>query len=189
MKTIFDSSASARFPGEGAMASSDGIERDRIVAVARSWLGTPYVHQASEKGHGTDCLGLLRGVWRELYGAEPEIAPPYTPDWNERHFARGAEPLLDAARRNLAPVACPRAGDALVFRIVAAGPAKHCGILVDGDRFIHAYAGRAVLESWYSRWWRERLAGAFAFPACARPSAQAHFSSSLHGALTWPSSP
>ena len=136
----------------------------RIIAIARSWTGTPYLHQASAKGHGADCLGLIRGVWRELYGAEPERAPPYTPDWNERHFAGGEEPLLDAARRNLIAVEEAAPGHVLVFRIVAAGPAKHCGVLTEEDRFIHAYAGRSVLESWYSRWWKERLAGAFAFP-------------------------
>ncbi|NCO16648.1 MAG: peptidase, partial [Alphaproteobacteria bacterium] len=44
----------------------------RIVAEARRWIGTPYVHQSSARGAGTDCLGLLRGVWRALYGVEPE---------------------------------------------------------------------------------------------------------------------
>ena len=38
------------------------------VASARGWLGTPYHHQASLKGVGCDCLGLLRGVWREVIG-------------------------------------------------------------------------------------------------------------------------
>lgn len=31
-----------------------------IVAAARGWIGTPYLHQASLKGVGTDCLGLVR---------------------------------------------------------------------------------------------------------------------------------
>ena len=43
---------------------------------ARRWLGTPYRHQASRMGVGCDCLGLVRGVWRSLYGAEPEATPP-----------------------------------------------------------------------------------------------------------------
>jgi len=47
-----------------------------VERIARSWIGTPYVHQASVKGVGCDCLGLLRGVWRELVGAEPEKMPP-----------------------------------------------------------------------------------------------------------------
>ena len=48
-----------------------------IVAIARGWIGTPYVHQASVKGAGCDCLGLLRGVWREVHGEEPEAAPAW----------------------------------------------------------------------------------------------------------------
>jgi NlpC/P60 family putative phage cell wall peptidase len=153
----------ARRAGGGAAPA-----RNDIIAAARSWLGTPYVHQASAKGAGTDCLGLIRGVWRELYGEEPEIPPPYGPDWNERAWARGArqEPLLAAARRHLAPRAIGEEapGDVLVFRVVRDGPAKHCGIMTEEARFIHAYAGRAVVESWLSRWWRERLAGVFVFP-------------------------
>ena len=49
----------------------NAARRARIVATARSWLGTPYHHQASLRGVGCDCLGLVRGVWRELYGDEP----------------------------------------------------------------------------------------------------------------------
>ena len=146
---------------------SDTISRIQIIDAARGWLGTPYVHQASAKGAGCDCLGLIRGVWRELYGAEPEAPPAYTPDWNERHWKSGAEEkLLDAARRNLSERVSNvfEPGDVLVFRVSADGPAKHCGLAVAPDRFIHAYAGRAVIESWLSRWWRERLAGTFIFP-------------------------
>jgi NlpC/P60 family putative phage cell wall peptidase len=32
---------------------------------------------------GCDCLGLIRGVWREIYGDEPEAIPAYSPDWAE----------------------------------------------------------------------------------------------------------
>ena len=55
----------------------------QVVGAARGWIGTPYVHQASVRGAGCDCLGLLRGVWREVIGAEPETPPAYTPDWAE----------------------------------------------------------------------------------------------------------
>ena len=57
--------------------------RSEALAEARTWLATPYRHQASVKGWGCDCLGLVRGVWRQLYGAEPESVPPYRPDWAE----------------------------------------------------------------------------------------------------------
>jgi NlpC/P60 family putative phage cell wall peptidase len=128
------------------------------------------VHQASAKGQGTDCLGLVRGLFRELYGAEPEPPPPYTPDWNERRPSD--EPLLSAARRHLVPVETPpraanaalQPGQVVVFRIVATGPAKHCGVVSDGAHFIHAYAGRAVIESALTRFWTKRIAGVFEFP-------------------------
>ena len=71
----------------------DGAE---IVEKARIWLNTPYLHQASRRGAGCDCLGLLRGVWRDHLGAEPESIPAYTEDWSE---AAGREDLLTAARR------------------------------------------------------------------------------------------
>jgi NlpC/P60 family putative phage cell wall peptidase len=140
------------------------ITRDQIVAAARAWLATPYVHQASAKGAGCDCLGLVRGLYTELCGMAPETPPPYTPDWNERRPCE--EPLLNAARRHLDEVEpfllCP--GQVLIFRIVATGPAKHCGIVSSDNHFIHAYAGRAVVESWLSRWWTTRIAGVFEFP-------------------------
>ncbi|WDI32146.1 NlpC/P60 family protein [Hyphococcus flavus] len=142
---------------------SSTASRIQIVDAARSWLGTPYVHQASAKGAGCDCLGLVRGVWRDLYGAEPERPPAYTPDWNER---RGDETLLAAARRNMTERINKNfePGDVLVFRVDIYGPAKHCGITSSADQFIHAYAGRAVVTSWLNRWWRERIAGVFIFP-------------------------
>ena len=37
-----------------------------IVAEARSWLGTPWHYQASVKGVGTDCTGVVRGVGNAL---------------------------------------------------------------------------------------------------------------------------
>ena len=40
--------------------------RDDVVREARSWLGTPWVHQHSERGIATDCAGLVVGVARRL---------------------------------------------------------------------------------------------------------------------------
>ena len=139
------------------------VTRGAIVAEARDWIGTPYRHQASAKGAGCDCLGLVRGVWRAFYGAEPEQAPPYTPDWAE---ARGAETLYDAARAYLraVPLEACAPGDVLLFRMQSASPMKHAAILAAPDRIIHAYWGRAVVESRLSPWWRARLAAAFSFP-------------------------
>lgn len=139
------------------------ISRDAILSEARDWIGTPYQHQASAKGAGSDCLGLVRGVWRALYGAEPEAPPPYTPDWAERV---GAETLLAAAQLYLNQIDLSAAapGDVLLFRMDARSPIKHAAILDQDDRIIHAYWGRAVARSRLAGWWRARCAAAFAFP-------------------------
>jgi NlpC/P60 family putative phage cell wall peptidase len=136
----------------------------RIVAIARTFIGTPYRHQGSRKGVGCDCLGLVRGVWRELYGREPEVPEPYAPDWAER---AGEERLLLAAARHCGaalPVRALRPGDLLIFRWQAGAAAKHAGIATPGERFIHAYEQAAVVESPLVPSWRRRIAGVFRFP-------------------------
>lgn len=139
------------------------LSRAAIVAEAVSWIGTPYRHQASLKGVGCDCLGLVRGVWRAVLGAEPEPMPAYTPDWAE---AAGRETLAEAAARNMLPAAVgeAEAGDVLLFRWRNGLPAKHAGVLIAADRFVHAHQGAAVASATLTPWWRRRAAFAFRFP-------------------------
>lgn len=136
--------------------------RSAIIAATRGWIGTPYQHQASVRGIGADCLGLVRGVWRQVIGAEPERAPPYTPDWSEA----GDETLADALRRwmRAGEAEAARPGDVIGFRMQAGAPIKHAAILTARDEITHAYWARAVVASRYSPWWRRRAAAAFAFP-------------------------
>lgn len=143
------------------------IMREQIVTEARSWIKTPYLHQASLKGVGCDCLGLVRGVWLALYGVAPETPPPYRADWAE---AGGTETLRDAAMRHLVPVALDEinAGDVLLFRWRAHVPAKHLAIVTHADaddvQMVHAHDGASACEVALSGWWRRHLAYAFSFP-------------------------
>jgi NlpC/P60 family putative phage cell wall peptidase len=139
------------------------LSRSFIIAETRTWLGTPYRHQASLKGVGCDCLGLVRGVWRSVIGDEPERAPAYAPDWAE---AASGEPLADAAARHLIAIdrEAFRAGDVLLFRWRANLPAKHAAIVTASDKMVHAHDGACVAEVALAPWWRRRLAYAFRFP-------------------------
>ncbi len=135
------------------------------VAAARGWIGTPYVHQASCRGAGADCLGLVRGVWRECRGAEPEPVPPYAPDWSE---TPGEERLWQAALRHFAPRPLTDAhpGDVLLFRMRAGSVARHLGIQAEtGPRptFVHAWTGHGVVESPLSPPWARRIVARLAF--------------------------
>ncbi|MGJ8546794.1 MAG: peptidase [Sulfitobacter sp.] len=140
---------------------------ERAAALARGWIGTPYLHQAAQQGAGCDCLGLLRGVWRGLHGGDdPETVPAYSMDWSE---PQGEERLWAAARRHLLekPLHQDAPGDVLLFRMRAGGVAKHLGIAgATGPRatFIHAYSGHGVVESPLSAPWRRRIVARFEFP-------------------------
>jgi len=151
-------------------AHRDGAARimpARIVRAARGWLGTPYHNQASVKGVGCDCLGLIRGVWREVIGPEPMPVPPYSRDWGE---AGPHEVLAEAARAAMIElqIEAARTGDVVLFRMRAGAIAKHAGILTNGrqniHRFIHAYERTGVIEQELTDPWRRRIAFAFRFP-------------------------
>lgn len=139
------------------------LSRSDIVAEARAWIGTPYRHQASLKGVGCDCLGLVRGVWRAVIGDEPQIAPAYSRDWAE---ASSAETLRDAARAHLIEIGLAefQPGDVLLFRYRERYPAKHAAIVSAPQLMVHAHDGAAVAEVAIAPWWRRRLAYAFRFP-------------------------
>lgn len=139
------------------------MSRAAIVDEALSWIGTPYRHQGRRKGVGCDCIGLVLGVWRAVYGISPEHPTAYSPDWAE---AGGGEPLIAAVRRHCAekPADEMQAGDLLLFRWRSHLPAKHVGILVEPMRFIHGYQGCAVTVSTLVPQWQGRVAGVFAFP-------------------------
>lgn len=143
---------------------------ENILAEARSWIGTPYRHQASAKGLGSDCLGLLRGVWRATLGAEPEAVPPYTEDWAE---PQRREALREAAERWLLskPLAEAEPGDVVLFRMRDNSVAKHLGIqsaVHPTPYFIHSYTGHGVVESPLSQPWQRRIVARFAFPKGAK---------------------
>jgi NlpC/P60 family putative phage cell wall peptidase len=153
---------------------------DEILTPARAWLGTPYHHQASVKGVGCDCLGLVRGVYQELYGRLAEAPPPYSRDWAE---ASSTETMLEGARRHFTEIARTEArpGDVLVFRMRAGAMAKHVAILSAGclspeapspARMIHAIEGALACEVHLNGWWRRRIAAAFRFPDKETPHVQ-----------------
>lgn len=138
-----------------------------VLAAARAWIGTPYLHQSSVQGVGCDCLGLARGIWRALHGDELWEVPPYSRDWGE---AGRREVLAEAARAALIEIPLDAAGPGtlILFRMAPGVPAKHCGILgasVMRPSLIHAYDRSGVVEEAFTPAWSRRAAFAFQFLA------------------------
>jgi len=151
-------------PARNPRESGDPVPRDQIIQITRSWLGTPYHHQASAKGAGCDCLGLIRGVYTEVTGRVPATPMTYSRDWGN---AQGKEAMLAAARDYLVPAApggCLGPGEVLIFRMRSGHIAKHAGIYLGNGRMVHAQEGAPVCEVSLGQWWRRRIVGVFSFP-------------------------
>ena len=138
--------------------------RDDVVEIAQRWIGTPYENQASCESAGADCLGLIRGIWRETVGPEPEGIPAYTPDWSE---PAKDEYLLAAVTRILTSTQIMEVGNVLIFRLKPGSVAKHLAVvsvLEPTPKIIHAYSGYGVVETPLTPVWSRRIAGIFRFP-------------------------
>lgn len=145
----------------------DATGNAAAVVEARAWIGTPFVHGASLRGAGADCLGLIRGVWRAVVGDEPIDGLDYGAQW----AASDPGLLLDGLRKNLTPVDAAAPGDVLALRLAAMGPAcsgvRHLGLLSSKNgapTLIHAWSGRGVVESPLGEAWRRLIVARFRFP-------------------------
>ena len=134
-----------------------------FAVAARAWIGTPFHHRASVRAVGCDCIGLVRGAWRDLLGAEPAALPNYARDWGD---IEGVERLINGLLTVMLPVtlAAAGAGDVLVFRMRKGRVARHCAILTSASRFVHAWEATPVIETALTPWWSGRIAGVFRLP-------------------------
>lgn len=136
-----------------------------LVTMARGWIGTPYMHAAARRGAGCDCLGLLRGLWREWHGCEPESVPPYSPGGLDTGRDEALMAALSRHMRRLPPGIEGGPGTVLLFRLQAHAPARHVGLLSQpgpAARFIHAWERFGVIESPLGPAWARRVAARFA---------------------------
>lgn len=141
------------------------IKRKDIVSVAKSWINTPYHHQASLKNVGCDCIGLLIGVWRELIGELPTEPPIYSPQW---YLHQKESQLIKVLKETYGFVeitsSYPPAGSVLCMGLER-GPAHHAGISTGEGTFIHSYAlPKKVVEVTLDPSWKKRLHAILDYP-------------------------
>jgi cell wall-associated NlpC family hydrolase len=115
--------------------------RGEAVAAALDEIGTPYAFGASAPGRALDCSALTLHAHRAAGVQIPRMA-------KAQH--RTARPV---------PTSRIKAGDLVFFRT---GDGHHVGLMVDGQRFVHASTSskRVRLASLRSPYWRRRLIGA-----------------------------
>jgi cell wall-associated NlpC family hydrolase len=132
--------------------------RDRVVAEARSWIGTPYIARACVKGSGVDCAYLLVGVYSAV-GLMPKLdIGTYPVEW---HMHRGEELYLDRLPEYCDPVERGEPADIVMFRI--GRTVSHSGVLLDvPGQFVHAWSrDREVCVATWNEYWAHHLYGYF----------------------------
>ncbi len=119
----------------------EATQRSRVVAIARSWLRTPYHHHARIKGVGCDCLTLLAEVWEEAGLVRKIDIPQYSSDWHLHHSAElYFDGLLQYVHEIPGP---PQPGDIALWKI--GRTFSHGSIVIEWPQVIHAYIGRCVM--------------------------------------------
>lgn len=136
--------------------------RADIIAAARSFIGTPFHHQARLPGVGLDCIGVPVCAARTVglpvvdstdYRRRPS---PKDPDFLIRHLAR-----------NLDRVETPQPADVVCFGWRDSALAYHLGIMTDPTHMVHAWAGgEKVLEVEIAPW-MDRFHSAWSFRGLA----------------------
>ena len=139
-----------------------------IVAEARDWIGTRWVHQASVKGVGVDCVGLALGVGikLDLFAGIDLTAPEI-----QEVLAYGREPTTAQLIAGCEALAVPiegamQVGDIALFTFN--GQVSHLAIVGDyphgGHSLIHAFIGsRKVSENRFDETWTSRFASAYRY--------------------------
>ncbi len=117
--------------------SGEAERRLTIVSEAKTWLGTPYHHEARVKGVGVDCAQLLLAVYSAPgVGLIPEIAVAHYPrDW---HMHRSAERYMAIVREHAREIeGPPQPGDVVLWRFGRCF--SHGAIVIAWPIVIHAY--------------------------------------------------
>lgn len=143
--------------------------RAEVVAEARAWIGTRFHHQASLKGVGCDCIGLVRGVGTELgIYTSSDLALPEVQQF--KGYARTPTNGMLKRGFDLFAVRIPRAeirpGDIILMRFES--EPQHVAIVSELNgvlSMIHSYAlPRKVVEHSIDTTWRSRIVAAYSFP-------------------------
>jgi len=143
-------------------------KRQEICDEAKTWMGTPWQHQACVKGVGVDCAMFVAGVAKSVGLIEKDdfkIIPNYPKDWHLHHDIPMLLHLMElfGCKEKINKKARP--GDIVIFKIGRVP--SHLGILLEDNVFIHALHGAAMNEvvmNGLTAAWSDRLVGVYNFP-------------------------
>lgn len=141
---------------------AERAERRRVVEIAKSWLGTPHVHNARVKGAGVDCGQFVAAVFEEAGLVSPVDLGTYPPDWylhrDDSRYLATVE--LFCTKRKWETDAEP--GDVVLYNFGRC--IGHGGIVVEWPLIVHAYVPNKQVtldDTIANEALKERLVGAW----------------------------
>jgi NlpC/P60 family putative phage cell wall peptidase len=116
--------------------------REDIVTEAKSWIGTPYHHQANVKGHGVDCVWMPLMVYKAIGLIPADFSPaPYSRDW---FLHKTTEIYMHQVQNFARRIENPEIGDFALFK--QGHCYSHGAILAEPDLIIHAHRQNRKVE-------------------------------------------
>lgn len=131
---------------------------DELIAVARSYINTPFHHQGRLPGIGLDCAGVGIAVAKSLGIPIKDFSGyPRTPfDGMLKKMLDEQESLMRIARDTAEP------GDVLLMRI-STDP-QHIAIMSYNGYMIHAYQNVGkVVEQRIDAYWKNKIVAVYRF--------------------------
>lgn len=123
------------------------VTRESFLKAVMEYEGTPYQHQHRIKDVGVDCIGLLVAPLAELGWDMSYVPANYRRMANEETLLgvlHSSPHAYQIAVSDILP------GDILVFYV---GPvARHFGIYLGDDEFIHSYYRQSVIVTDFTVW-------------------------------------
>lgn len=160
-------SATQHIPGSTRASRVDEAPPLNLLAIAHSWLGTPFVPHACIRRAGVDCVHLCAAIYIELGVIERFDPPRYTLDGGKHAPASLVMAWLAAhpefEKLDNSKLDTLRAGDLLSFAF-ARNQTWHVGIFLGGVNrsFLHAIHGSGVVESSLTEpFWAHKLTAVF----------------------------
>lgn len=120
------------------MDAIESAARARVLAAARSWIGTQFHDCASIKGVGVDCAQLIKAVYEQAGLVAPFDLPHYSPQWFLHQEAEAFLAHIDERAIGI-DQAQSKPGDIVMYRF---GRCFSHAAIVDEPGFpaiIHAY--------------------------------------------------
>ena len=130
-------------------------QRDKLVTLARGWIGTPWRHAQRKKGYGVDCINFL---WDVAQGIGSNL-PPIPEKYSRTSYHNEIEIYLDKYLVRT-EVKLIEKGSILMFQF--SGYNTHVAIASSNHSMIHACRRhKRVLEHEIDGKWKRTLIGAW----------------------------